>query len=306
MSRRRSYTVACLAGHGIGPEVMAQASRALAEVSRLHGFRIEERHAPFAGEALARFGHPLPSVTRAAYLRADAILVAGAAQPALAGVHADLDLVAGMTRMLGETGDLTIFAPLADGAEDWTIERAFATALARRGRLVSVGVNGAWRTRVELAAQAHDGVAVRHLTLAEALPLLHDAPHQVDVLVTERVLAEALPQVPRLSPSGRRVAATGLLSPTGPSLFGPTHGAALNIAGQGVANPSETLLAASLLLGEGLGRRSAEDTLARSVAGAVGRDRAAVGRTTRELGDLVLALLDNARRDTEFVLEGAL
>ncbi len=38
MTRRQTYRVACLAGHGIGPEVMAEASRALAHVSSLHGF----------------------------------------------------------------------------------------------------------------------------------------------------------------------------------------------------------------------------------------------------------------------------
>ena len=45
----RTFVVACLAGHGIGPEVTAAASRALAQVSRHHGFRIEEVHPPFDG-----------------------------------------------------------------------------------------------------------------------------------------------------------------------------------------------------------------------------------------------------------------
>ena len=40
--RKKRYTVACLSGDGIGPEVMAEASRALAYVSRMHGFGIAE------------------------------------------------------------------------------------------------------------------------------------------------------------------------------------------------------------------------------------------------------------------------
>ena len=36
-----THVVACLAGNGIGPEVVAEASRALAAVARLHGFRSE-------------------------------------------------------------------------------------------------------------------------------------------------------------------------------------------------------------------------------------------------------------------------
>ena len=61
---RPRYAIACLAGNGIGPEVMAEASRALADVSSLHGFCVDEVHPPFAGEAMTRDGHPLPPATR--------------------------------------------------------------------------------------------------------------------------------------------------------------------------------------------------------------------------------------------------
>ena len=76
MKRKKRYSVACLSGDGIGPEMTAEASRALAEVSRMHGFVIEEVHMPFGGDAVRRFGHPLPTATRAACLDADAVLVA--------------------------------------------------------------------------------------------------------------------------------------------------------------------------------------------------------------------------------------
>jgi 3-isopropylmalate dehydrogenase len=308
VSRRRRYTVACLSGRGIGPEVMAEASRALAEVSRLHGFFVEEVHAPFGDEALAAGGHPLPPATRAATSRADAILVAAMREPALAGVKAQLDLAASVTAVrLRPGGDVTIFAPLAEGAEGWTVERAFAAARARRGRLTSVGTSPEWRQRVEAAAGAHEGVVVRHLTLAEALPVLSTHPSRADVLVTERVLAGALAEVPQALPGGTRIAASGALSPNGPGVFGPTHGPAHDIAGQGVANPSEMLLAAALMLAEGLGRRSAAQTLESGIASALGGSKrtmdlvgTGVAATTREFVDVVLSLLPSVRVDTEF------
>ena len=43
-------------------------------------------HLPFGGEALMRFGHPLPLSTRQAYRNADAILVSSPDDPALDGV----------------------------------------------------------------------------------------------------------------------------------------------------------------------------------------------------------------------------
>jgi 3-isopropylmalate dehydrogenase len=308
---RRRYVVACLAGNGIGPEVMAEASRALAEVSTGHGFVVDEVHVPFAGEALTRSGHPLPPATRRATLAADAVLVAGSSQPALDGVKDELDLITSVVRtQLAAGGDLTVFAPLRDDAVDWTIARAFASARARTGSVVSVGVNGAWASVVDLHASAHDGVTVRHATLAQALHELTTAPSTLGVVVTERVLADALAEAPRLGTEGRNKTATGLLSPTGPGLFGPTHGSARDIAGQGVANPSEMLLATALLLGEGLGRYAAAEALEASVAAALRRpgataDAAASGRLaagTREFVDVVLGLLPSARRDTEFAL----
>ena len=78
----RRYTVACLAGDGVGPELTAEASRVLAVVSRLHGFGITELHLPFGGEALVRFGHRLPLGTQSDLGRADAVLVAAPGEPA--------------------------------------------------------------------------------------------------------------------------------------------------------------------------------------------------------------------------------
>jgi 3-isopropylmalate dehydrogenase len=312
VSRTRRYVVACLAGNGIGPEMIAEASRALAQVSRLHGFVVEEVHPPFGGEALARSGHPLPPATRRATLGAHAVLVAGASEPALAGIRADLDLAASVHRVLvGGGADLTVFAPLHDSTADWTIERAFAAARARTGRLVSVGVDAAWRSRVERAAEHHDGVALTQLPLAHALHALTTAPAEIDVVVTQGVLADALAEAPSLGARAHRLTASGLLSPSGPGLYGPAHGPAHDIAGQGVANPSEMLLAASLLLGEGFGRRAAAETLEASLAAALRRplrtpDMAGTGvaATTREFVDVVLGLLQSARRDTEFALGG--
>jgi 3-isopropylmalate dehydrogenase len=76
---RRTYVVACLAGHGIGPEITAAASRALAGLAREHGFAVEELHPPFDTEALTRSGHHLPAATEAAPER-DAVPVGTAAR----------------------------------------------------------------------------------------------------------------------------------------------------------------------------------------------------------------------------------
>jgi 3-isopropylmalate dehydrogenase len=151
-------------------------------------------------------------------------------------------------------------------------------------------------------------VDVTHLPLAEALQALALDPGSLGLVVAESVLAEAVMEAPRLA-DPRRLAATGLLSPTGPGVFAPTHGAEHDIAGQGVANPSEMLVAAALLLDEGLGRRAAAQALEESLGAALRSPRRpadmtsdGVAATTREFVDAVLGLLPSARRDTEFAM----
>jgi isocitrate/isopropylmalate dehydrogenase len=101
--------------------------------------------------------------------------------------------------------------------------------------------------------------------------------------------------------------ASGRLAVDGPGIFGPTHGSAPEIAGQGVANPSGILFAVALMLGEGLGERAAGATLEAAVAatledGVTTPDLVAsgAGSTTREFTDVLLAALPSTRTDTEF------
>ena len=309
MTARQTYVVACLAGHGIGPEITAAASRALARLGREHGFDVEELHPPFDTEALTRSGHTLPPATRQATASADAVLVAGDGAPALDGLRAALDLGAQVVRVLDDTGEATAFAPLHDAAAGWTIERAFATARSRSGRLASVGVTAAWRSAVDRHSDRHHGVEVEHLPLPEALRRL--SAGRVGVLVAEGVLRDTVAEAPRLAGHARLVA-TGQLSPTGPGLFAPAQGTASDLAGQGVADPSPMLLATALLLSEGLGRAAAGEALEDSLTMALRAPRrpadvsdVGVAATTREFVDAVLGLLPSARRDTEFALGAA-
>jgi hypothetical protein len=166
----RAWTVACLAGDGVGPELMAETSRVLTEVARLHHFRLDDVHLPFGGEAMTRFGHPLPPSTRGACRSADAVLVANTKEPALEGVKAELDLTWRIQRVrLLPEGDIAIVSPLVAGEDERTVERGFVLARSRRGRVSSVGAGGEWTELVERAADRH-GLACP--TIAELVEMI--------------------------------------------------------------------------------------------------------------------------------------
>lgn len=305
--RKKHYTVACLSGDGIGPEMTAEASRALGEVSRMHGFAVEELHVPFGGDALRRFGHPLPPATRVACLAADAVLVASTREPALEGVKAELDLGWRITRICARGSELAVVSPLRDDAAELAVDRAFRLAFSRRARLTSVGGGPGWHAALASSAERWDGVLVERRSFEQALAGLLRDPAGFDVLVSEQPFAEALAGTAASVHEGTRMVASGRLGPDGKGVFGPTHGSAPQLAGQGVANPSAMLLAAALMLGEGFGERNAARTLERAVVETLENGvrtpdlvSSGAGATTREFMDTLLAALPSARLDTEF------
>jgi len=211
-----------------------------------------------------------------------------------------------VTRVLDDAGEAIAFAPLDDGAADWTLDRALATARTRSGRLMSVGVSGGWPARVERHADRHPGVELEHVPLLEALRRL--GAGSAGVVVAEGVLGDTVAAAPALG-GRRRLVATGWLSQEGPGLFAPVGTTTSDHAGQGAADPSPMLLATALMLSEGLGRASAGQALEESLAAALRGPRRpvevaepGVAATTREFVDAVLGLLPSARRDTEFAL----
>jgi 3-isopropylmalate dehydrogenase len=309
--KRSYYRVACLAGDGVGPEVMAEASRVIAAVSRHHGFSVEERHVPFGGEAFSRSGHLLPAATRAAYLTADAVLVAGADEPALAGVVAELELQARVAEVrIDGRASVRVVAPVAEETSAWAVERAFATALARSARLTLVSPGGWFAWLVEEAGARFDGVLVEQVEVADAVRRLAFEPDGFDVVLTGAGLGEALAGLVGSATEHGRVAATGLVG-EGPGVFAPAHRAVdAEEAGQGVANPCSMLLAAAVMLSEGLGERTAASTLARALGGTVESGTrtpdmvaSGVGSTTREFMDALLAELPRRVPTFEFSRE---
>ena len=289
-----SYTVAFLARHGIGPEVTAEASRAIDAASRLHGFYVDEHHVPFGADALMRFGHPFPMQSRRAVLESDAVLVASRGGEELAVLEEELDLRASIARVrFDRQGEVSVLAPLGDDAWEWTVERGFELARSLRARIALVGVDGRWADAVAEVEDRYDGLEVERLVPRTAMRDLVFAPHRFDVVVCPPELASAAADVTAcLVPE--RTTAWGRLAPSGPGVFGPAHGAADDIAGQGVADPSSMLLAAALMMGEGLGERSAAGTL----SAAVGRSESR--GSTRAVADDVLSQLPLTLANAEF------
>jgi isocitrate/isopropylmalate dehydrogenase len=264
----REAKVACVTGGGTAAELMASAVFALDQVARLHGLDIQDTHVTFGGVAFAWAGQTVPVATRAAILGADAVLVAGAEEPALAEVMSELDLRAQVTRVrFGHRDDVAFVFPLAESSSEWAIDAAFGIAETRSLRLAAVG-DEAWAELVDSVAAEHEDVHVEHLAPRVAVPLAAFNASRFDVVAIARPWAEAVTEI-AAAPATSRVAAHGLLAGHGPSLFVPSPDGGAALAGHGVVNPSSMLLAAAMMLEHGLDATSAGQTLAGAVSAAL-------------------------------------
>ena len=172
------------------------------------------------------------------------------------------------------------------------VRDAFARAAARpRKHLtlvhkhnVLVHAGHLWRRTVEAVNAEFPDVTTDYAHVDAATIYLTTNPSRFDVIVTDNLFGDILTDQAAAITGGIGLAASANINPdrTAPSMFEPVHGSAPDIAGQGKADPTATILSVALLLDHlGFAAESAR------VQDAVAADLAARGdvvRTTDQVG----------------------
>ncbi|WP_419705779.1 3-isopropylmalate dehydrogenase [Promicromonospora sp. NFX87] len=141
-----------------------------------------------------------------------------------------------------------------------------------------------WRRTVEAVNAEFPDVTTDYAHVDAATIYLTTNPSRFDVIVTDNLFGDILTDQAAAISGGIGLAASANINPdrTAPSMFEPVHGSAPDIAGQGKADPTATILSVSLLLDHlGFAAESAR------VHDAVAADLAARGdvvRTTDQVG----------------------
>ena len=177
------------------------------------------------------------------------------------------------------------------------VRDAFARAQARpRRKLTLVHKNNVlvhaghlWSRTVAAVAPEFPEVAVDYLHVDAATIFMVTDPGRFDVIVTDNLFGDILTDLAAAITGGIGLAASGNVNPdrTAPSMFEPVHGSAPDIAGQGKADPTATILSVAMLL-DHLGQEKA----ARQVEAAVEADlteRGSTVRSTSQIGDAIAA-----------------
>jgi 3-isopropylmalate dehydrogenase len=176
------------------------------------------------------------------------------------------------------------------------VRDAFERATRRRNKItllhkhnVLVNAGGLWRRVFESVAGEYPGVTTDYLHIDAAMIFMVTDPARFDVVVTDNLFGDIVTDLAAAVTGGIGLAASGNVNPdrTFPSMFEPVHGSAPDIAGQGIADPTATILSVALLL-EHLGLTGEAARVERAaVADIAGRGGAK--RSTSEIGDAIAA-----------------
>ncbi len=151
---------------------------------------------------------------------------------------------------------------------------AFRLARQRRGLVTSVDkahvleASRLWRRVVTEVAREYPGVALEHRYVDAASFEILRAPRHFDVILTENLFGDILSDEAAAVAGSIGVLPSASLGP-GPGLYEPVHGAAPDIAGRGVANPTGAILTVALMLEHAFGQPQLARVVERSVLAAL-------------------------------------
>jgi 3-isopropylmalate dehydrogenase len=175
------------------------------------------------------------------------------------------------------------------------IRDAFQRATTRRNKItlvhkhnVLVNAGGLWSRVFQTVAADYPSVTTDYLHVDAATIFLVTDPARFDVIVTDNLFGDILTDLAAAVTGGIGLAASGNINPDRrfPSMFEPVHGSAPDIAGQGIADPTATILSVALLLNHcGLLEEAAR--IERAVTADISARTPGQFRTTSEIGDAI-------------------
>ncbi|MFI1963661.1 3-isopropylmalate dehydrogenase [Streptomyces pathocidini] len=146
-----------------------------------------------------------------------------------------------------------------------------------------------WKRIFDAVGQEYPEVTTDYLHVDAATIFFVTQPERFDVIVTDNLFGDILTDLAAAVTGGIGLAASGNINPTGefPSMFEPVHGSAPDIAGQGKADPTATVLSVALLLRH-LGYAEEAARIEEAVAADLA-ERDGTPRTTDAIGDALAA-----------------
>jgi 3-isopropylmalate dehydrogenase len=280
--------IAVIKGDGIGPEVVDSALRVLKAAAAKYGLAIEPTEVEAGDTALSRYGEAMPSRYWGIIEASDAILkgpVGESAGEVVVKLRRGLDLYANIrparvypgVKALREGVDLVIVREntedvyvraeymitsdvavalrvISRRASERIARVAFELAKSRRGKVTVVHkanvltvTDGLFRSVAREVASRYPNVKVDEMYIDSAVMDMVRRPQDFDVILTTNLYGDILSDIAAYVTGSIGLAPSANMGDS-KAMFEPVHGAAFDIAGKGIANPTATILCASWML----------------------------------------------------------
>ncbi len=176
------------------------------------------------------------------------------------------------------------------------VRDAFDRAMRRRKRVTLVhktnvltNAGSLWKRTFDRVAEEYPDVATDYQHVDAAAMFFITDPDRFDVVVTDNLFGDILTDIGAAIGGGIGLAASGNIDPSrsNPSMFEPVHGSAPDIAGQGKADPTATVMSLAMLL-DHVGETEAAGWVEASVATDL-ETRGSEPRSTSQIGDALVA-----------------
>src|SRR6056297_678359 len=176
------------------------------------------------------------------------------------------------------------------------VRDAFDRAMKRRKHVTLVhktnvltNAGSLWKRTFDRVAAEYPDVATDYQHVDAAAMFFITNPDRFDVVVTDNLFGDILTDIGAAIGGGIGLAASGNIDPSrsNPSMFEPVHGSAPDIAGQGKADPTATVMSLAMLL-DHVGETEAAGWVESSVSADL-ESRGSEPRSTSQIGDALVA-----------------
>jgi 3-isopropylmalate dehydrogenase len=176
------------------------------------------------------------------------------------------------------------------------VRDAFDRAMRRRKHVTLVhktnvltNAGSLWKRTFDRVAAEYPDVATDYQHVDAAAMFFITNPDRFDVVVTDNLFGDILTDIGAAIGGGIGLAASGNIDPSrsNPSMFEPVHGSAPDIAGQGKADPTATVMSLAMLL-DHVGEAQAAGWVEAAVSADL-ESRGSVERSTAQIGDALAA-----------------